>query len=96
MLKQHLTHLILEMIGEDKDPYDQPFDCHEAGHNEALQSIREKVPELVEKVIEHIKWEFLSNIEYRSRTYSNSYADDAGKFLTKANTEIINELLKDE
>jgi len=56
-MKQHITHLILEMIGEDKDPYDQPFDCHEAGHNEALQSIREKVPELVEKINNLIEYD---------------------------------------
>jgi len=54
MLKQHITHLILEMIGEDK--MIRPLTTHEQtwyhtqGYNQALQDLREKVPELVEKI----------------------------------------------
>jgi hypothetical protein len=61
MLKQHLTHLILEMIGEDA-LFDNILASSEAsnyrkGYNEALQDIREKVPELVEKINNLIEYD---------------------------------------
>lgn len=51
MLKQHLTHLILEMIGEDI------FMPHIEEYNQALQDLREKVPELVEKINNLIEYD---------------------------------------
>jgi len=69
MLKQHLTHLILEMIGEDKIKQQQrvsntPFATQADmqwyiihGENQALQDLREKVPELVEKINNLIEYD---------------------------------------
>jgi len=48
MLKQHLTHLILEMIGEDKRDY--KLDDGNIITAVTMPYLREKVPELVEKI----------------------------------------------
>jgi len=54
MLKKHLTNLILETIGEVDVPYFMPEDPIEQGRiqgrNMTIVYLREKVPELVEKI----------------------------------------------
>lgn len=62
MLKQHLTHLILEMIGEDRLGIDPTVNIGLTNndlfhYNQALQDIREKVPELVEKINNLIEYD---------------------------------------
>ena len=58
-MQQHITNLILEMIGEDKkwgfkegdEKLDAVFFKYEISYNEALHDLRQQVPDLVTKIM---------------------------------------------
>ena len=64
IMKQHLTHLILEMIGEDSigtKLSDRHWNEQERyRHNDTLENLREKVPELVDKINNLIEYDKMS------------------------------------
>lgn len=56
-MKQQITNIILEMIGEDKTFPELESDAYDEGYAKALQDLREKVPELVEKINNLIEYD---------------------------------------
>ena len=58
-MKTQLNKIILEWIGEIDVPYFEPSDIHESGKivgkNQALQDLRNKSPELVDRIIEALQ-----------------------------------------
>ena len=48
-MQQHITNLILEMIGENEENW--TLDSQTAGYNHALNTLRQQVPDLVTKIM---------------------------------------------
>jgi hypothetical protein len=48
-MKQQITNIILEMIGEDKTNNGSIYG-YEKGYNKALQGIRDKAPEIADRI----------------------------------------------